>query len=116
MKKITCEVCVETVDDAIRAEQAGADRIELCADLAVGGTTPSAGLIRTIAKQVSIPVMVMIRPRPGDFCFSEHEKTKIRVWKDYGSDVPAFHDEARKAFVFGEMRFDFAGRSQDRQL
>ena len=77
MKKITCEVCVETVDDAIRAEQAGADRIELCADLAVGGTTPSAGLIRTTAKQVSIPVMVMIRPRPGDFCFSEHEKTTM---------------------------------------
>lgn len=77
MESITCEVCVETVDDAIRAEQAGADRIELCADLAVGGTTPSAGLIRSVVEEVAVPVMVMIRPRPGDFCFTDLEKSTM---------------------------------------
>lgn len=67
------EACIESVDDALAAERAGAQRLELCADLAAGGTSPSAGLIRTVASKVNIPVFVMVRPRAGDFLYSGSE-------------------------------------------
>ncbi|KAI9346591.1 cutC copper transporter [Obelidium mucronatum] len=75
MTNIRLEVCVESVEAALIAQNNGASRIELCASLAVeGGITPSHGLIAlTLERVVSIPVMVMIRPRSGDFCYSEEE-------------------------------------------
>ncbi len=66
------EVCVTSVDAAKIAERAGADRLELCSELAVGGVTPSAGLLQTIRDTVHIPVHVLIRPRSGNFTYSEH--------------------------------------------
>lgn len=66
------EVCVTSVDGAIIAEKAGADRLELCCELAVGGITPSAGLLQKAREVVGIPIHVLIRPRSGNFTYSQH--------------------------------------------
>jgi copper homeostasis protein len=70
---ILVEAAVQTLEEALAAECAGADRIELCANLSVGGTTPSAGLIATVIDQTKLPVFAMIRPRGGGFVYSEEE-------------------------------------------
>lgn len=67
------EAAVETLDSALAAERAGADRIELCDNLSVGGTTPGAELIATVAERTRLPVFVLIRPRAGDFVYSDDE-------------------------------------------
>ena len=67
------EVCVESFQETIAAVAAGATRIELCEHLAVGGTTPSYGTIKHVMEKFDLPVMVMIRPRGGDFCYTEDE-------------------------------------------
>jgi copper homeostasis protein len=67
------EACVENVTEALIAQERGADRIELCENLAVGGTTPSYGAIITCKKYLHIPVIVMIRPRGGNFVYSPPE-------------------------------------------
>ena len=61
------EVCANSLQSALNAEKGGADRIELCSELGVGGVTPSYGLLKMIKEQVKIPVHVLIRPRSGDF-------------------------------------------------
>jgi copper homeostasis protein len=70
---VLVEACVESLDSARAAEQAGAARLELCANLAVGGTTPSAQLVRSVCSAVAIPVFAMVRPRAGDFVYSDAE-------------------------------------------
>lgn len=70
---ILIEAAVETLEGAIRAQGEGARRLELCADLPRGGTTPGAGLLRSVRMRVELPIFVMIRPRPGDFQFSDEE-------------------------------------------
>lgn len=67
------EICCYGIDCALTAEQAGADRIELCAAPNEGGLTPSAGVLRKVKQLVSIPVHPIIRPRGGDFCYSDLE-------------------------------------------
>ena len=67
------EVCVESIEGARIARAARADRIELCSGLAVGGLTPSAGLLEAARDAFGGPVQVLIRPRPGDFLYSELE-------------------------------------------
>lgn len=67
------EVCANSLESAINAEKAGATRIELCAELGVGGVTPSYGLIKAVLNAVNIPVHVLIRPRSGDFTYSDSE-------------------------------------------
>lgn len=83
------EICAATIQSAINAETAGAHRIELCSELAVGGITPSFGMIQEVLKQVSIPVFVLIRPRSGNFTYSEDEfeiiKADILQCKKMGS-------------------------------
>lgn len=67
------EVCANSPESARAAEQAGADRIELCSELAVGGVTPSRGVLEWVREHIRIPVHVLIRPRSGDFLYSEAE-------------------------------------------
>lgn len=72
-KKAIIEVCVDSLGSAKAAVRGGADRLELCANLIIGGTTPSPYLIREAAK-LGVPVNVLIRPRFGDFLFTQAEK------------------------------------------
>jgi len=83
------EVCCASTSFAIAAASAGADRVELCANLVEGGTTPSQGEIEAAVGHVPLPVMVMIRPRGGDFLYSDVEfavmKADIAVAKQAGA-------------------------------
>jgi copper homeostasis protein len=72
------EICVSDAESAVAAEQGGADRIELCADMAAGGTTPSAATIAETRRVLSIPVHVLIRPRAGGFVYAEAELAAMR--------------------------------------
>jgi copper homeostasis protein len=67
------EAAVETLEAALAAERAGADRIELCVNLDDGGTTPSTGLTAAVIDATKLPVFVLIRPRAGDFVYSDEE-------------------------------------------
>lgn len=73
MAEIIFEVCANSLQSAIAAQEGGADRIELCADLPSGGLTPSAAEIKLTVQHLIIPVFVLIRPRGGDFLNSIHE-------------------------------------------
>ncbi|HEX6575871.1 MAG TPA: copper homeostasis protein CutC [Gemmatimonadaceae bacterium] len=75
---IVVEACVDSVASSLAAERGGADRLELCAALFDGGTTPSAGMIAACRDKVSIPVFVIIRPRGGSFVYSDHEAEVMR--------------------------------------
>ena len=74
MKKFLLEICVDSFESARRASENGADRLELCGDLLVGGVSPSPFLIEQVVERIKTPVNVLLRPRFGDFCFTEEEK------------------------------------------
>nr|XP_034328843.1 copper homeostasis protein cutC homolog isoform X2 [Crassostrea gigas] len=94
------EVCVDSVISAINAENGGAIRLELCANLSEGGTTPTTGMLKTIKKYVKIPVFVMLRPRGGDFLYSKEE---IEVMK---MEVVDLKLSGADGFVFGFLQED----------
>lgn len=70
---VLVEACVDAIDAAIEAELGGAGRIELCGELLQGGVTPSAGLIGAVWEHIDAPLLVLIRPRTGDFLYSADE-------------------------------------------
>jgi copper homeostasis protein len=91
---ITVEIAVDTLDDAIAAERGGAHRIELCSDLPADGLSPSLDLLKQVRSAVTIPIHVMVRPRGGDFFYSEQEfrtmKAEIDRFKSHGADGLVF--------------------------
>ncbi len=88
--KITVEICVESLESAVTAENAGVDRIELCSDLLEGGITPSFGLTKLVTNKLKIPVNVLIRPRGGDFYYSDHDfevmKKDVKIMKELNAN------------------------------
>ncbi|MFC6996937.1 copper homeostasis protein CutC [Rufibacter roseus] len=87
---VLLEVCIDSVQSAITAQEAGAARVELCDNLVEGGTTPSAGMIQLCRQHLHIPLHVLIRPRRGDFLYTPLEfavmKKDIAVAKELGVD------------------------------
>lgn len=88
--RLVIEVCVDSVESALGAQEGGADRVELCDNLMEGGTTPSAGSIEVARKLLRIGLQVIIRPRGGDFCYTAVEfeimKRDIEAAKRLGAD------------------------------
>jgi copper homeostasis protein len=91
------EICANSLQSAINAEQGGANRIELCTNLQVGGTTPSKVLIQSVIKALAIPVYVLIRPRGGDFIYTQDELEQMR------SDISFCLEAGCKGVVFGAL-------------
>jgi copper homeostasis protein len=91
---ILLEISVESASGAAAAERGGANRIELCANLNVGGVTPSAELMHETRRAVRAPIFVMIRPRGGDFVFSAEEffamRRDLKIAKSCGMDGAVF--------------------------
>lgn len=75
---VAVEACVDAIDAAIEAERGGAARLELCGELLQGGVTPSAGLVAAVWDKIDIPLFVLVRPRPGDFLYSDDELDVMR--------------------------------------
>jgi copper homeostasis protein len=86
---ILIEAAVESLDDALAATAGGADRLELCADLDAGGTTPTRALVADVLAHVNVPVLVMIRPRPGNFVYARAELDRMRDDIDLALDLGA---------------------------
>lgn len=88
--KITIEICAQSLTSAVNAQKGGADRIELCTALEVGGLTPSPATMLEARRLLTIPICVLVRPRPGDFIYSDLEFETIKrdiVWcKQNGMD------------------------------
>jgi copper homeostasis protein len=89
-QKCLLEISVETLEAALTGERGGADRIELCGNLSIGGVTPGANLLRAVRANVRIPIFSMVRPRAGNFLYSESElaemKSSIVCAKESGMD------------------------------
>src|SRR4051794_10541019 len=73
MAKNLLEICCGSIDDALQAQAGGADRIELCSALFLGGLTPSLGTLQYARQQLKIPIIAMVRPRGGGFCYTDAE-------------------------------------------
>ena len=89
MKKLL-EVCVDSVESAMIAQEGGADRLEVCSNLVIGGTTPGVSQFKQIRKACNIKLNVLIRPRFGDFLYTEPEflmiAEDIRMFRELGAD------------------------------
>lgn len=90
MQSFILEICVDSVESAVAAERGGATRLELCQNLMIGGTTPGIKLFEAVREETHIPIQVLIRPRFGDFCYTDYEwrimKEEIRMFRDRGAD------------------------------
>lgn len=94
------EVCVESVQGAVAAEEGGASRIELCDNLLEGGTTPSIGKVKVCMRRCTLPIHVMVRPRGGDFLYSTDE------WAVMVADMICLKEQGVHGFVLGVLLAD----------
>ena len=94
------EICANSVASCIAAQEGGADRVELCAGIPEGGTTPSFGMIRNARECISIALNVIIRPRGGDVLYSETELREMVY------DIQAAKELGADGLVFGCLRPD----------
>ncbi|WP_347838582.1 copper homeostasis protein CutC [uncultured Draconibacterium sp.] len=83
------EACVESFEEAKRAQEQGADRVELCSDLANDGLTPTMRDLQKACSLLAIPVMVMVRPRKGNFVYSPHEISEMKQAIDKAKNAGA---------------------------
>ena len=81
------EACVESLEEALKAERLGADRIELCADLSQDGITPDKEVIRKAKEQLLIPIRVMIRPRGGNFVYAKAEYNEMKQDVEFCKEI-----------------------------
>jgi copper homeostasis protein len=100
MRKIIFELCAESLQACLAAREGGADRIELCTALSEGGLTPSHGLTRAAILRSGLPVHVLLRPRSGDFHYTDDEFSLMR------EDLLHAHSLGASGFVLGILRTD----------
>ncbi len=100
MSKILLEICCGSAEDAIVAARSGADRVELNSNLFQGGLTPSIGSLLTVKEHADIPVMAMVRPRAGGFCYTDIETETARA------DAKALLKAGADGLVFGFLHPD----------
>ena len=97
MKKVFIECCLESLNEAISAEKKGANQIELCRNLIDDGLTPDYKLVRTVIDSVLIPVKIMVRPRKGNFIYSDEEMVQIK------DQISTFKSIGVTQIVFGAL-------------
>ena len=97
MENYILECCVDRLASAINGEKGGANRFELCANLVIGGTTPSLTLFRQVRKHTNLPIHVLIRNRFGDFCYNDDEIEEMC------DSIKAFADEGADGVVVGAL-------------
>ena len=100
MSKVLLEICCGSAEDAIVAARSGADRVELNNNLFQGGLTPSVGTLQVVKQHTGIPVMAMVRPRAGGFCYTDIEMETARA------DARALLDAGADGLVFGFLHGD----------
>lgn len=100
MENFILESCVDSVESALAAARGGATRLELCGSLVIGGITPSPELFREIRKYSDIRIHALIRPRFGDFCYTDHEFSIIK------GEVKCFRDLGAQGVVLGILKPD----------
>lgn len=94
------EIACFNLESALIAQKAGVDRVELCADMSVGGTTPTIEMIQQARKNLSIDLYVMIRPRGGNFVYSDSELEQMK------SEIETIKNLGVNGFVFGILKDD----------
>lgn len=100
MKDYILEACVDSVESALAAAEGGATRLELCSNLIIGGTTPSPWLFKEIRKHTDIRIHALIRPRFGDFCYTDSEFAIIK------QAVADFRELGAEGVVIGVLKPD----------
>ncbi|WP_051978321.1 copper homeostasis protein CutC [Edaphobacter aggregans] len=100
MREVSFELCAETLDACLAAREGGADRIELCSALSEDGLTPSHALIRAAVEHSGLPVYVLLRPRGGDFVYSDREFALMR------DDLLHARSLGASGFALGLLRAD----------
>jgi copper homeostasis protein len=97
---VLIEACVESVEESVVAERGGAHRLELCANMEVGGTTPSRALFAAVRARVAVPIAMMVRPRGGNFVYSRGELASMR------DDIDLARELAADVIVLGVLDDD----------
>lgn len=100
VKSYVLEVCVDSVESAIAAVKGGATRLELCSDLIIGGTTPTLELFYMVREKTGLPIHVLIRPRFGDFLYSEYE------YELMCRQIKSFAEAGAAGVVIGSLNAD----------
>ena len=100
LKDFILECCVDSVESALEAQKGGANRIELCSALVIGGLTPSAALFEKVKEAVDLKVHVLLRPRFGDFCYTDYEHDIIK------EEVKMFRQLGAEGVVIGSLHSD----------
>ena len=98
MAKVLLEICCGSIDDAIQAQAGGAERIELCSALFLGGLTPSHCTLKYAREQLTIPIIAMIRPRGGGFCYTDAEFATME------RDADSAIEQGADGIVFGILK------------